>query len=178
MSSFYRGSKGRRQARGSKAPSRYTPPRTKDLKFDPMSAQYSSSATGTYSIIKDSVMKRVQRDYKAGADVAESLRRMELIDIDADMPVRERLGEEDLPRELEAVLNISFQEALRKHLDRKEALNEGMKKAFALIFDSYCTTKMQHKIEEHAEYETRIHNNPIGLLEAIQIFMHDNDLNK
>ena len=143
------------------------------MKFDPLSTTYNgSTAFATYTSIKDHVMKYIQKTYKGGADVAESLRTMELVDLDADAPVRERLGDTGLSADTIAVLNIAYQEKLRKHLDRKEALSDGMKKAFALIFDSYCTRKMQHKVEEHVNYDTQVHNDPIALLEVIQQNMH------
>jgi hypothetical protein len=47
-----------------------------------------------------------------------------------------------------------------------------MVKAYALIF-GYCNKTMQSRVEEHPEFETSIKNDPIKLLEAIKVLMHD-----
>jgi hypothetical protein len=38
---------------------------------------------------------------------------------------------------------------------------------------TYCTTTMQTRIEEHKDYESTIKNDPIKLLEAIQVLMQN-----
>ena len=55
---------------------------------------------------------------------------------------------------------------------KKEAIEEGMKKAFAEIKSKYCSKYMQQKVEEHPYYSSKITNNPIELLEAVKVFMH------
>jgi hypothetical protein len=70
-------------------------------------------------------------------------------------------------------LDIKYQEELRQHLDRKDALREGLNKPYALIYTNYCTKMMQSRIEEHPAYETTLKNDPIAVLEAIKTLMHD-----
>jgi hypothetical protein len=48
-----------------------------------------------------------------------------------------------------------------------------MPKAYSLIYSTYCTTTMQARIEEHKDYESTIKNDPIKLLEAIQVLMQN-----
>ena len=48
-----------------------------------------------------------------------------------------------------------------------------MVKAYTLIFSSYCNKTMQNRIEEHPDFESKIQDNPIELLKAIKILMHD-----
>ncbi len=47
-----------------------------------------------------------------------------------------------------------------------------MTKAYALIFDNYCNRTMQVHVEEHKDFESKIRDDPIELLKAIQILMH------
>ena len=47
-----------------------------------------------------------------------------------------------------------------------------MKKAFAEIKSKCCSKYMQQKVEEHPDYSSKITNNPIELLEAVKVFMH------
>jgi hypothetical protein len=72
----------------------------------------------------------------------------------------------------QAGLDIKYQEELRRHIDRKDSLREGLNKAYTLIFTNYCTQMMQSRIEEHPDY-TFFKNDPIAVLEAIKILMHD-----
>ena len=58
-------------------------------------------------------------------------------------------------------------------MERKEQLKEGLSKAYALIFNNYCTRAMQARIEEHPEFETKIEDDPIQLLEVIKTLTHD-----
>src|SRR5210317_1292040 len=58
-------------------------------------------------------------------------------------------------------------------MERKDTLRTGMNKAYALIYDNYCTRAMQACIEEHPEFETKIEDNLIELLDAIKTLTHD-----
>src|SRR5210317_1915166 len=58
-------------------------------------------------------------------------------------------------------------------MERKDTLRTGMNKAYALIYDNYCTRAMQARIEEHPDFETKIEDNPIELLDAIKTLTHD-----
>jgi len=46
-------------------------------------------------------------------------------------------------------------------------------KAYALIYSNYCNRTMQVRIEEHRDFESTIQNDPIKLLKAIRVLMHD-----
>ena len=45
----------------------------------------------------------------------------------------------------QAGLDIKYQEELRQHLGRKDALKEGLNKAYALIYTNYCTKTMREE---------------------------------
>ena len=58
-------------------------------------------------------------------------------------------------------------------MERKEQLNKGLSKAYVLIFNNYCTRAMQSRIEEHPEFEMKIEDDPIELLDVIKTLTHD-----
>ena len=58
-------------------------------------------------------------------------------------------------------------------MNQKDTLNEGLNKVYALIFKNYCTKGMQAKIEEHPDFDAKIKDNPIELLETIKVLMQD-----
>ena len=66
--------------------------------------------------------------------------------------------------------DIKYAEDYCYHKEEEKELEEGLSKAYALIFSSYCTIGMQHRIEQHPDFST-IQDNPIALLEAISELM-------
>ena len=51
-------------------------------------------------------------------------------------------------------------------------MQENAKKVYATIW-GYCSKTIQNRIEAHTTYETLIRDDPIELLKAIKIMMHD-----
>ena len=66
-----------------------------------------------------------------------------------------------------------YQEELRMYLDRKKYLNDNRIKIYSLIISNYSTKQMKTRIEEHPQFESKIIDNPIVLLENIKILTHD-----
>ena len=99
---------------------------------------------------------------------------MQAVDLAAVEPTIIISGETDAVVKVvdQAGLDIKYQEELRRHFDRKDALLEGLNKAYALIYTNYCTKIMQSRIEEHPDYNF-FKNDPIAVLEAIKTLMHD-----
>ena len=67
--------------------------------------------------------------------------------------------------------NIKYQEKVQIFRQRIY-LGKRIKTSLFIYFSSYCIKTMQQCIEEHPDYNTLL-NNPIELLKAIQILMHD-----
>jgi len=70
----------------------------------------------------------------------------------------------------QAGFDIKYQEELRRFYDRRDNLRQGLTKAYASIFSNYCNKTMQSRIKEHPDFETKIENDPIALLDAIKLF--------
>ena len=47
-----------------------------------------SQQSVTYEVVKDAILDRIQREYKDGVEVVQSLRDLKLIDMDMNKPVR------------------------------------------------------------------------------------------
>jgi hypothetical protein len=76
--------------------------------------------------------------------------------------------------EQQAGMDILYQAELEMSLvDRKDTLEQNLTKAYALIFSTYCNKTMQNRIEEHPEFESTIHDDPIELLNKIKVLMHN-----
>ena len=59
-------------------------------------------------------------------------------------------------------------------MKRSKKLDDGMKQAYAFTFNNYCNKTIQDRIELHPEYDSKIQDNSIELLEVIiKTLMHD-----
>ncbi len=107
----------------------------RELKFSPHQYQSRNTVT-TYATTRDAIIQHIQKTYKAGQDVAKSLEDMQAVDLTAVEPIRIISGETDAAVKVvdQAGLDIKYQEELRRHLDRKDALREGLNKDYALIY--------------------------------------------
>ncbi|MGL5936769.1 MAG: hypothetical protein ACRCZI_14235, partial [Cetobacterium sp.] len=143
------------------------------MKFAP-----NSQGTGknhTYATVKDYVLQYIQKTYDGGYDVATSLEDEVMVDLNSSRPVRnisEKTDAAEQKLEQEGH-DIDYGDALKRWNDRKDLLDREMKKAYSLIKENYCTRAMQSRIEEHPDYAGKIRNDPIELLKAIKILMHD-----
>ena len=166
--------RGRGRSRGNGTGGRSTPSRAPDMKFTPHGIGRDKQ-TVTYDTVKDHIVQTVQKNYKHGLDVAQSLRNEELVKIEEAEPIR-KLSQKtsQVEKDLDQTgLDIMYQEELKRYLERKEDLEGNMTRAYALIFSQYCNKTMQSRVEEHKDYLTTIRDNPIELLKKIKILMHD-----
>jgi hypothetical protein len=145
----------------------------KEIKFSPHTQGKAQSAT--YATVKDAIIQHVQKTYKDSNDVAQSLKEATMIDLTKEKPVRSISTQEDATKASveQSGMDREYQEELRRFLDHEDSLHQGLYKAYALIIGNYCTRPMQARVEEHPEFESKIENNPIELLEVIKTLMHD-----
>ena len=57
-------------------------------------------------------------------------------------------------------------------IEDEQIFKENMRKAYAIIFDSYCGKEMQVTLKEVTDYESKVKNDPIVLLNRIKNLMH------
>ena len=169
------GRAGRGGGRGHQGPrGNYTPAAKQQEKIFAPHVQGKAQAA-TYATVKDAIIQYIQKNYRDGNDVAQSLKDGKAYDLSSEQPERQLSENEviaDAARE-QAGLDIKYQEELRQFVIRKDNLRQNMIKAYALIFSNYCNKTMQSRVEEHPDFETKIENDPIALLEAIKTLMHD-----
>ena len=59
-----------------------------------------------------------------------------------------------------------------KHKISVEDFKDNWVKAYALIWESYCSREVQMAVRELPDFETTVINQPLILLERVQILMH------
>ena len=125
-----------------------------------------------YEMVKTHIEQYVQKTYKHGQDIAESLRDLQKKDLSGAMPVRQMSTY--VKESEERVRNdILYTAEVQNYMDRENTLETNLGRAYALILSTYCNGTMQDRIKEHPEFDSKIQNDPIELLKAIKIVMHD-----
>jgi len=138
-------------------------PHDRDLKFYPQGAANDAKGGATFDTIKQHIVQQVQRTYKNGIDIAQTLKTEVMVDLDVIEPVRKISTKNDaVQRHAEQEgFDIKYKMSIGEHLKRVNQLEENLTKAYALIFSSYCSRTMQIRVEEHPDFSSVIENNPI-----------------
>jgi hypothetical protein len=117
----------------------------------------------------------VQKSFRNGKDVADSIRRMEKIDMMTKISVRKISGAsaaDDKATEQEGY-DILYKVEIDMYTKRKHELEDNMNKTYSLIYLQHCNKTIQDRIDAHPDFETKIENDPIELLKAIKILIND-----
>ena len=140
----------------------------RELKFAPQVP--GSQRYATFATVKEAFIHECQKELTGGLDVAKSLKDKALIDLDAVEPTRKLSTKPDVnAKKIEQDgFDILYQEELRRHGDRTDELNKGMSQCYSLLITKYCTKKMKSRLEEHPDYDSKLKDDAIETLEAIQ----------
>ena len=97
------------------------------------------------------------------------LKEGKVLDFDKEMPqlkVSTNTDAATKKREDEA-FEKAHERALDRHYKRLEVLHRNLKRVYADIWADYCTEKMQTKLMQIPEFDTKIVDNPFELMNAI-----------
>jgi hypothetical protein len=130
--------------------------------------------TATYQTVKDYIIQMVQKSFRNGKDVADSLRKMEKIDMTKNMPTRKisRATGTDKVMEQEGY-DMLYKAEIDIYTKRKHEFEDNMNKVYSLIFLQQCNKTIQDRITGHPEFDSKIENDPIELLKAIEVLIND-----
>ena len=148
-------------------------PDTREYKFYPQRTGPGSPGH-TYETVKDYIIRQIQRTFQYGYDVAESIEALTDKDMNAVAPVRDTSAKTNADeRKLEQdAMDMKYQAELDEWVRRKGIYKANTIKAYSLIYDT-CSLSMQNRVNEHPDFDTTIKNNPVELLKAIKLLMHD-----
>ena len=145
----------------------------KALKFTPLDSRL-STPQATYVTVLEAIETEILKTFdKAAKDVATSIRQEEKVVLqrpklqlstNADAAVAKVENEE---------FRIEFQDAIKRHNKNLENLQQGLDRAYGLIWSDYMTASMIDRIEQHPDYQTSIKGDVIALIKAIKASMHE-----
>jgi hypothetical protein len=124
--------------------------------------------------VKDYIIQLVQKSFRNGKDVADSLRKMKKIDMTKNMPTRKlsRATGTDKAMEQEGYIML-YKAEINIYTKRKHEFDDSMNKVYSLIFLQHCNKMIQDWITGHPEFKSKIKNDPIKLLKAVKILIND-----
>ena len=145
----------------------------KEYKFTLHGNTKKSQQKLTYGQVKHRFIAEVQKTYKGGLDIAEALRTEMMITLTPPTrTISTKTSEEEKKLEQQG-LDMLYQAELEGYVKRQHQLEENAGKAYALLFNDYCSLPMQNKVEQAENFDTTIRNNPIELLKKIKELMHN-----
>jgi hypothetical protein len=105
------------------------------MKFIPHRIGKEVRQTATYQTVKDYIIQLVQKSFKNGKDVANSIRKMERIDMTAKIPVQKisEASADDKATEQEGY-DILYKAEIDMYMKRKHELEDNMNKTYSLIY--------------------------------------------
>jgi hypothetical protein len=145
------------------------------MKFIPHRIGKDVRQTATYQTVIDYIIQLVQKSFRNGKDVADSIRKMERIDMTTKIPVRRMSGAskaDDKATEQEGY-DILYKAEIDMYTKRKHELEDKMDKTYSLIYLQHCNKTIQDRIHAHPDFETKIENDLIKLLKAIEILINN-----
>ena len=135
---------------------------------------------GTYENIKEHIIKQIQKTFKNGQDIAECLRQEDMLQLDLPQRAQAQTHDEDGnaidPEDIkfqQETINMQYQALITTHAKRLLVLIQNGPRAYAYIMQNHCSKTMRHRIENHKDFESTIINDPVELLKAIKILIHD-----
>jgi hypothetical protein len=131
------------QGRGSRdnKPNTYTASRkAPEMKFIPHGIGKEVQQTATYQTVKDYIIQLVQKSFRNGKDVADSIRKMERINMTTKIPVRKISGasKADNKASEQEGYDILYKAEIDMYTKRKHELEDNMNKTYSLIYLQHC----------------------------------------
>ena len=132
-----RGHGGRGRGRGKSSGRTDTNTKPAEMKFLPHTTG-TNKLMATYETVKTHIEQYVQKTYKHGQDIAESLRELKKKDLSGAMPVRQmstyvKVDEERLKKIEQEGYDVLYTAEVQNYMDRKNTLETNLGRAYALI---------------------------------------------
>jgi hypothetical protein len=129
----------------------------------------SSKQAADYNLTTEHVINHIKKEYDRGIDIAEALRTGEEPDMSNWQP---RLGfslsQDPTTKAAEdEQYKMLFKAELDEYMKRKRVYSDNKIKAYAFIWDR-CAKAMQAKIQARSDFESKVYNDPLELLNAIR----------
>ena len=122
--------------------------------------------------IREAIVLKIQKTFEKNADIATSIESGTKHTFTEPTMKTSSHATPAFAARQDRVFEIEYEAKLLRHMAKEEEFENNWVKAYALIFESYCSKGIQVALKELPIFETQIKNNPLGLLENVRKLMH------
>ena len=143
--------------------------KTKEYTFylhDSQSRKHAES----FSKIREAIILKVQRTFNAPKEVTKCLRNKTIPQFNEPNPDSVAGITDELSALCRERANLKYKEEFRWYMRKKGEFEDNFFKAFALIWEVYCSSELRRAIEELPNFDSgtaKIRDDPLKLLEII-----------
>ena len=107
-----------------------------------------------YATVHEKIATYIQKNYDCGHDIAKSIRTGQLVDLDAEKPIRTlATGDKKAKRNLiQSGLDMEVSTRMSAQVKREQHLHSNLPKAFAYIMNDYCTDGLKTRLIALPDY--------------------------
>ena len=129
----------------------------------------SSKQASDFVTITKYLINHIKKTFEFGDDTAEALETRAEFDIDKFMPTMNESSDPDnaIKKRQDMQFRILYEAEITSFVNRKDKYKSNCGKSYAFIYGQ-CNKAMQAKIQARQDYSSKIKNNPIELLNAIE----------
>jgi len=126
--------------------------------------------------VHEKTATHIQKNCDCGHDIAKSICTGQLVDLDADKPIRNTAeGTTKAERELiQSGMDVEFGARISAHVKREQNLHSNLPKAFTYVTNDCCTDGLKTRLIALPDYESAVRDDPLALLTAIKTCVHEN----
>jgi hypothetical protein len=118
--------------------------KAREMKFLPHKIGKEVRQTATYQTVKVYIIQLVQKLCRNGKDVADSIRKVEKMDMTTNLPIRRisrTSGADEKATEQEG-FDILYKAEIDMYTKRKHKLEDNMNKTCSMIYLQHCVTRL------------------------------------
>ena len=129
-------------------------------------------AVYSYTSVQDVIFQRVKKYY--GYKVVSLLGVIREYDMEGERTIRIiRLEMYPNTRETDHIgLDIFYQANITDYIKRSTEFNQNLHKSYTVIWE-FCNKQLQNMIDKNREYENKMHDNLIKVLQFMEIIMNE-----
>ena len=148
-------------------------------KYDPKKAEFkfmlhepNKKGGYTYDKIFEAITLKIQKEYSGARFVVNSLRRRTRQGPTA--PVRDTSNLPDPAAKAieQETFDRKYEILMAHHIKLQDEFEDNLIRAYGLVYDNYCAKGMQVALKELPDFETRVRDDPLVLLEEVEKLTH------
>ena len=147
-------------------------PKMRELKFY-MHDSVQRKQSESFGKIKEAIITKIQKTFDDSVDLVASLENnVKKIYIEPVIDEAATIGTDAQKARMDRLAEKKWEMLFIRYQDKVEKFDHLWIKAYAFIWDNYCSKDLQVAIREMPDFNTAVNKEPLVLLERIEELMH------